>query len=159
MSNNFHSTECALRHRGKECTCGYKKPLSKLEEKNIKLEKENTNLLAYKERLTADLIAKQQEADKFLFDLVDTQAQLARNLELYTKSLHEKNEKIYQLQVKEIMLTDLLAVLHRDGGHHEGNVGTERAVEDAMKVYYSLRTAIDDAADAMETGDIYKQGL
>ena len=31
MTYNFHSAECALRHDGVECTCGYVKPLSQKE--------------------------------------------------------------------------------------------------------------------------------
>ena len=31
MKDNFHSIDCALRHNGYDCTCGYEKPLTKLE--------------------------------------------------------------------------------------------------------------------------------
>jgi hypothetical protein len=28
MPDNFHDADCALRHGGKVCTCGYEKPLT-----------------------------------------------------------------------------------------------------------------------------------
>lgn len=37
------------------------------------------------------------------------------------------------------MLLNLLAVIHRDGGHHVEEVGLEQACEDAQAEYYRLR--------------------
>ena len=37
MSDKFHSADCGLRHNQPDCTCGYKKPLSKLEQENVQL--------------------------------------------------------------------------------------------------------------------------
>jgi hypothetical protein len=33
----------------------------------------------------------------------------------------------------EYMLGELLAIIHRDGGHHQSDVGTVQAVRDACK--------------------------
>jgi len=37
MTDAFHSSDCALRRDGKECTCGYVKPLSKKEKETVEL--------------------------------------------------------------------------------------------------------------------------
>lgn len=38
----------------------------------------------------------------------------------------------------ERLLGELLAIIHRDGGHHQSDVGTEQAIKDAIEVYYKL---------------------
>ena len=63
--------------------------------------------------------------------------------------------ELAQLKAKEDLLGNLLAILHRDGGHHEGEVGTEQAVKDAMKIYYQLRAELDEKNSALELiGDL-----
>ncbi|CAB4173791.1 hypothetical protein UFOVP1138_21 [uncultured Caudovirales phage] len=37
------------------------------------------------------------------------------------------------------MLLSLLAIIHRDGGHHTGDVGIEQSVNDAYDEIYRLR--------------------
>lgn len=44
---------------------------------------------------------------------------------------------------------NLLAIMHRDGGHHEFAVGFDQAIQDAMAVYYELTRQRDLAVDAM----------
>jgi len=61
--------------------------------------------------------------------------------------------ELAQLKTKEDLLGNLLAILHRDGGHHEGEVGTEQAVKDAMKIYYQLRAELDEARKVIEMID------
>ena len=39
----------------------------------------------------------------------------------------------------EDLLRNLLAVVHRDGGHHTEAVGLDQSVEDAIQVYYRLQ--------------------
>jgi len=34
----------------------------------------------------------------------------------------------------EMLLHNLLAVIHRDGGHYTGQYGIEKSVEDAIKI-------------------------
>jgi len=41
-------------------------------------------------------------------------------------------------------LLNLLAIMHRDGGHYVGEHGVDKAVEDAAKVYYDLRARRGD---------------
>lgn len=48
------------------------------------------------------------------------------------------------------LLSELLAVLHGDGGHHEDKVGTVQAVEDAMQVFYKRIQQRDLAVSAMK---------
>lgn len=45
----------------------------------------------------------------------------------------------------EQMLGNLLAVIHRDGGHHQGTVGTPIAVDEAMQAIYALRARLAEA--------------
>jgi hypothetical protein len=40
---------------------------------------------------------------------------------------------------------DLLAVIHRDGGHHTERVGTEQSAEDATRIVSGLLRALDEA--------------
>jgi hypothetical protein len=44
----------------------------------------------------------------------------------------------------EQLLLNLLAVIHRDGGHHTSEVGVEQSVEDAYNVINELKLQIDD---------------
>ncbi|RLI58902.1 MAG: D-glycero-beta-D-manno-heptose 1-phosphate adenylyltransferase [Candidatus Asgardarchaeum californiense] len=41
-------------------------------------------------------------------------------------------------------LFNLLAIMHRDGGHYVDEHGVDKAVKDAMKVYYDLRARRGD---------------
>lgn len=47
-------------------------------------------------------------------------------------------------------LGDLLAVIHRDGGHYQDAHGTEKAVEDAMRVVSALHALQSPAAQEGE---------
>ena len=56
----------------------------------------------------------------------------------------------------EQQLGDLLAIIHRDGGHHTAKVGTKQSVEDAHKVWAELEQAnetirkLEEAKEEME---------
>ena len=41
------------------------------------------------------------------------------------------------------LLSNLLAVIHSDGGHYQAEHGTEKAVKDAIEKYYTLRSEND----------------
>jgi hypothetical protein len=43
-------------------------------------------------------------------------------------------------------LSDLLAIIHRDGGHYEAEHGTQRAFEDAVRIVHSYRIQIEEEA-------------
>lgn len=47
-------------------------------------------------------------------------------------------------------LGNLLALMHRDGGHHQSEVGTEQAIKDAEVIYYDLRGCEEEAKRLME---------
>jgi hypothetical protein len=47
-------------------------------------------------------------------------------------------------------LGNLLAVIHRDGGHHTEAVGVEQSVADAHKVWADLISALEDITGAAE---------
>ena len=50
------------------------------------------------------------------------------------------------MKTPEDLLKDLLAVIHRDGGHHTTAVGLEQSVNDAMHAVVSWRERIERAA-------------
>ena len=50
----------------------------------------------------------------------------------------------------EALLSDLLAVIHRDGGHHTSDVGLERSVADAIDRVLSLRQDNDEHQTTFE---------
>ena len=56
-------------------------------------------------------------------------------------------EKLEIEEISERMLKNLLAVLHRDGGHHTAEVGLTQSVEDAIERWAQDRRRID----ALET--------
>jgi transcription elongation factor GreA-like protein len=58
---------------------------------------------------------------------------------------NKASAELAELEADKDALSNLLAVLHRDGGHHEGDVGTKQATEDAIKIYYQLRAELDEA--------------
>lgn len=41
-------------------------------------------------------------------------------------------------------LGELLATIHRDGGHYQIKHGTEKAVRDAIDIVLSMRARLDD---------------
>ncbi len=41
-------------------------------------------------------------------------------------------------------LSELLAIIHRDGGHYEAQHGTEKAVQDAMNKIHEMRAAMQE---------------
>ncbi len=45
--------------------------------------------------------------------------------------------------IYESFLDDLLAVIHRDGGHYKHDHGTKKAVADAIALIYADRTAVE----------------
>lgn len=51
-------------------------------------------------------------------------------------------------------LSELLAVIHADGGHYEGEHGTKKAVDDAEKKYYDMITEIEDLKKELTEKDI-----
>ena len=48
------------------------------------------------------------------------------------------------------LLSDLLAIIHRDGGHHTANVGLVKSVEDANKKWAYLINGRDEARHEIE---------
>ena len=95
-------------------------------------------------RITSLLNSKVEspsEEGKFDPHLVCVPAHKKRNL----KKLVEKVRALKQEDKEDAhLLSNLLAVLHGDGGHYEEKHGTKKAVEDAIDKYYSLHTQIDE---------------
>ena len=56
-------------------------------------------------------------------------------LEEYRKKISEQAAEVERLRAA---LGDLLAIIHRDGGHHTAAVGEQQSVEDAHKVWAKL---------------------
>lgn len=51
-------------------------------------------------------------------------------------------------------LSELLAIIHRDGGHYEAQHGTEKAVQDAMNKIHGMRAAMQEFCDRVESGEV-----
>lgn len=57
----------------------------------------------------------------------------------------EEAEECYRERVScEASLGELLATIHRDGGHYQIEHGTEKAVRDAIDIVLSMRARLDD---------------
>ena len=50
----------------------------------------------------------------------------------------------------EGLLGELLAIIHRDGGHHQSDVGIEQAIKDAIESYYKLIKENDEMSEDSE---------
>jgi len=48
------------------------------------------------------------------------------------------------------LLSELLAVIHGDGGYYEGEHGTEKATRDAIKKVLKLKTATAELTEIVE---------
>lgn len=48
-------------------------------------------------------------------------------------------------------LADLLARIHRDGGHYQDEHGTDKAVKDADKIVAELYGALEDSQHALKS--------
>ena len=59
---------------------------------------------------------------------------------------------LHEIESLRNQLGNLLALIHRDGGHHQANVGTEQALIDAQKVLLDWRQSHDELA-AMKEGE------
>ena len=56
------------------------------------------------------------------------------------QSAHSDRDAAFdKLRESSSPLSNLLAVIHGDGGHHEAEVGTEQAVADAIEKWYKTR--------------------
>lgn len=49
----------------------------------------------------------------------------------------------------DLLLRNLLCVIHRDGGHHITAHGLDQSVQDAMEVFYNLRDLPEQLAAAL----------
>lgn len=93
-----------------------------------------------------------------LEQLVESQAEQIKELSLgdnkmiadlskYVEVLEDQIAKqAEQTAVLLAYLGNLLALIHRDGGQHQTEVGTEQAVKDAEDVWLSLRESHDAQA-------------
>jgi hypothetical protein len=70
------------------------------------------------------------------------------------------NDELIQLRARveqaQYFLLNLLAVIHRDGGHHTIDVGLEQSYLDATTKWYTQLTLTDDLAQALrDNQEIY----
>ena len=63
-----------------------------------------------------------------------------REVQRETMRVQTENDKLRE------QLGDLLALIHRDGGHHQDDVGTEQALVDAKNVLLDWRQSHDELA-------------
>ena len=64
------------------------------------------------------------------------------------------------VEKREARIEDLLAVIHRDGGHHTINAGMERSIADAAQEIHRLRADAEkwatNASDGDGVSDLYE---
>ena len=85
--------------------------------------------------------------------LAECQAELqSTRLQMITDfgQYQEAHEKVKELTDQVLAASNLLAVMHRDGGHHQLAVGFDQAIQDAMAVYYGLTAQRDAAIGILE---------
>lgn len=77
-----------------------------------------------------------------------------------TLILESAGKRIVALEAErdttKTLLSNLLAVIHRDGGQYEGKHGTEKAAKDAMTSHYALLGELEQAEDER---DYYRAAL
>jgi DNA repair ATPase RecN len=76
-------------------------------------------------------------------------SELVRRLRFWIPIIGSKHleddlaEAADRLEALEAELGNLLAIIHRDGGHHTGKVGYRKSVEDAHLVWAKMREEAD----------------
>jgi hypothetical protein len=74
--------------------------------------------------------------------------ELVEQLEARVDRLKRLNRRLHQrmadLNVADSLLSDLLAVIHGDGGHYQAKHGTIKAVKDAIRIVRELRAECED---------------
>lgn len=100
----------------------------------------------WKTRL-AHKLRELDEAQEVMFgSMVDKlRAMLYRTDLCHQIALLERNLARKEAEVATRQLQNLLAVIHRDGGHYTEACGLEKSTSDAVEVVCSLRTALAEA--------------
>jgi hypothetical protein len=78
---------------------------------------------------------------------------LAEDLDAYhTRSIHREAAALLRTlaEQQDSSLLNLLAIIHRDGGHYVEQHGIEKATDDAHEVLYQWRGAFDALAEQQE---------
>jgi len=65
-------------------------------------------------------------------------------------------KQLDDLKAKCDAMRELLAVLHRDGGHYVDEHGIKKAVEDAAAMYYAMREVVEVARKFSFVGEMHK---
>jgi hypothetical protein len=94
MPDNFHDADCALRHSGKVCTCGYQKPLTRQEKELARL----VDALAASETTIATKIAVIEELRGALDLAIDLAAEGISYTEPYFVKKWEMDTRLAELK-------------------------------------------------------------
>ena len=92
---------------------------------------EAADALEVQDRRIAELECLLEDESKLAFDIDGSRRLLDGKLAL-------ANERIAELEKSEEHLGNILAMLHRDGGHYQGEHGTDNAVGEATMVWSEL---------------------
>ena len=66
-----------------------------------------------------------------------------------TEEIESLRQQLAAAKETDLLLRNLLCVIHRDGGHHITAHGLDQSVQDAMEVFYNLRDLPEQLAAAL----------
>ena len=82
------------------------------------------------------------QVENIVQDLIDSRAELVamkEDLEAYEAMKEGVTTRVTDLEKDNTHCRNLLAIIHRDGGHHTNKVGLEQSCKDAVEVVGNLR--------------------
>ena len=75
--------------------------------------------------------------------------EIAAQSRMLDRMVDERDEQLAAAKETDLLLRNLLCVIHRDGGHHITAHGLDQSVQDAMEVFYNLRDLPEQLAAAL----------
>ena len=62
----------------------------------------------------------------------------------------EAKQELSDLRKENESASNLLAIIHRDGGHYQTKHGTVKSIKDAIKIWHDLRNQLEQANEDAE---------
>ena len=75
--------------------------------------------------------------------------EIAAQARMLDRMVNERDEQLAAAKETDLLLRNLLCVIHRDGGHHITAHGLDQSVQDAMEAFYNLRDLPEQLAAAL----------
>ena len=83
----------------------------------------------------------------------------AKNLTSAKEEIEFLRQQLAAAKETDLLLRNLLCVIIRDGGHHITAHGLDQSVQDAMKVFYTLRDLPEQLAAALAACELQHKAL